>query len=464
MAARSVAALSHRRDRAWTVGGLAALALATAAPAHAASPQLGPISSPGTVKAGQDVRLVAHASDVEVCELRLGGPPATTPLDVTLHHEGDKDLIWSWHVPDDAGPATWTGDVSCWQKESDLGVPAADARQPVTIAVQGTPGNAAALADPGTLVSELRDQRTLWEKASPPLQVAASVVAIVTLPLLLLTFAFTRRHARSERSAAMFERLNSRDYLDKWSRQYSYLRVADEAQCVDHIRRYDAVATGNDPLFTGRIGDPTLSFNDIAATTNFLEEAAILFNAKALDKNLVTRGFGDHLIDAYVQLWWWIQWRRNGRPAAARPLRPQPDESSYFVEFENMVRDILRRKGETRQELETRCKRTIKVRAICLPTGQSPTPQDWKASAKLSKAVGEALSKHRLDDIIGSLDPAGGVDDAPEKTICIPSLADLLSERWLIICRDHVRLARRIDRNRKESADEAIVDALAKLG
>jgi hypothetical protein len=439
------------------------LALASASPAHAASPRLSSVDSPASaVQAGHEVRVVAHAKDVDICELRLtaaGGEP----LDSALHHTGRADIVWHWMVPDDAGTATWNGDVRCWEHESDLGSPAADGQTAVRVEVAGKAGAAPALVAPGTLVAELRHDKSFLEAAALPLQVLASIVAIITLPLLLGTFNFTRRHARSERSAEMFQRLNSRDYLDNWSRQFKYLRVADEADCIARIRLYEDVPTGNDPLFPADKNDPkALSINSIVATTNFLEEAAILFNAKALDKNLITRGFGDHLIDSYVELWWWIHWRRRGSPAAAKALRPADDESGSFIEYERMVCDMLRRKRESADSLEKRCKR-VKVGALCLPQSDAPTDAEWRQCAQLSVLIGSAVKQrgaYPVGDALG-LRRNECTRENPT-TICLPPLTEITSKDWLVTCRKYEWLAHGIDRVREQGAD--IAGALAKLG
>jgi hypothetical protein len=407
----------------------------------AGTPSLPAPIAPRIVEHGGAAHVEAEPRQLDVCQLRLRHA-GTRPVTATIRPGSASEVDWTWRVPAQARSATWDGAVRCWQELIGFGRGAPDLRQRFAVEVRGRRHGTLAIAAPGTMVTRLSDRsadtRASLEKWADWAQLVTAIAALVAIAFGLIPYLHARREAKRAESATIFDRLNSPEFVGRWSRILAFLRVADEAECVERIRRADAVPTGNHPLLPGRGGMESATLNDIVAAHNFFEETALRFNDGNLAQHLVSRGFAEIVNFACFNSWWWMHYTRRGHVAAQVPRRPR--EADELAEWEWMVRRMLRQSGTSRRDLAGA---GPPVRAICLPlTEDDAEVGDWAACGRLSRAVGDVMrgageekdedGAKRLRTVLETMEPDLGtaaLPDAPaRKTILIPPLPGLVTK------------------------------------
>jgi hypothetical protein len=303
-------------------------------------------------------------------------------------------ITWTWRVPEDARGERWDGRVACWRLASDVGREPADEAEPFVVAVDGDPDGALEIIEPDTLSVELRpddetDARPGLERAADWAQIGTLMAAVLAVLFAWVQVRVTRRHARSERTGEAFEQLRNEDFIANWSKVFAFLRVEDEAECVDRIRLEVRVRSGNDPLFP-RDGDGALVLNDIHAVHDTYEETGLRFNDGTLERHTVIRAFGDTIANLYLNSWWWVHYQRGCRDRAIAARWVRKREAVAYAEWERMVRKMLDRTPASRDDLAAGWDESA-VRAICLPPHDDATRSQWRTAGRLSAAVGRIL-------------------------------------------------------------------------
>lgn len=409
------------------------------------------ISAPATVPAGAAVRIGVDTERASACELRLSPATAATGSS-TINLGSDASIVWRWRVPEASGSGTARAEVRCWRTQSDAGVLIPDAQSTVPIKVTGRDRGPVRAVEAGTLSVALESDGVDLESLANVAQAVAAGIALLTLFVIARQLVATRAEARVARTTHLFERYNHREFMRTWSQILCVIQVEDEGECVDCIRRLEAVPTGNGALHAADLDLPPrtpaekaehalrrlqrpgekeqVALNDILAFTSFFEEAALLFNEKTLDRPLLVRSFGVAMTQAFSQCWWWMSYERRGAVVAVRAKELRDHETEDYADWERAVAAIVGqqwppRKGERPQGSDA------KVRALCLPAaeGDDASPDEWRDCGRLSRAVGDLLrhdeGRDRLEALVTrragspSLAPPARREPTP-RTLCLP--------------------------------------------
>ena len=339
-------------------------------------------------------------------------------------------------MPTDARAARWQGGVGCWSNEGDAGREGPDDEHPFEVTLEGSPTGALSLIEPDTLTAAVSDEEV---DARPWLERWADIAQILTLFVTALglwavgrQIRMARGQARSERTGQVFDRLNNAEFKALWSKALTFLRVDDEAVCVERIRLGVAVATGNDPLLRG---DNSVALNDILTAHDAYEEAALLFNERTLEQETMIRAFGERIIYSCVASWWWIHYGRAAQDQAPAARWVRKRRLSAYAEWERMVKTMMASSPVSAEEREKEWQAS-RVRVICLPLSDKPTLAQWREAAGLSKAIGDVLRRPKTNDadlerfLIAQVAPRCDLPDPftpVSRTIVVPPWPELLT-------------------------------------
>ena len=374
---------------AWALALLFALAVPEPSRAQDGEPRIDPLEAPPRLTAGRSARVEAHVERAEACQLRFKREVMST-----VDPGSAATITWTWRVPDVARDESWDGDVACWSRASDVGREGADKEDPFEVVVDGTPDGVLEIIEPDTLTVELSpddetDARPSLERWADMAQLGTVLATVLAVLFAWYQVSVTRRHTRSERTGKAFDQLRKEEFIANWSKVFAFLRVKDEAECVDRIRREVRVPSGNDPLFP-RDGDGALVLNDIHAVHDTYEETGLRFNDGTLEQQTVIRAFGDSIANLYLNSWWWVHYQRGCRDRAIAARWVRKREAVAYAEWERMVREMVDRSPASRDELAAGWDDSA-VRAICLPPQDGATLTEWRLAGRLSAAVGAVL-------------------------------------------------------------------------
>lgn len=393
----------------------------------------------------------ARPQGAAVCRLTLTPVRGTGPSTVELGSA--EAIVWRWLVPAAPGRGTARGTVRCWEDQADVGA-FPDAMRAFEIEVRGRGALRNVVARRSLSAALRADRSELLDDLANAAQTIGAVVGVITLLFIAKTLRVTRQEARAERTTQLFERYNNRDFMRAWSQVLGFLSVENEAQCVDRIRRIEAVPTGNDRLLTAALDlpaqspaeratraatrvrrtdvDEATSLNDVKAFVHFFEEAALLFNERTVEPSLMARSFGPAIVLAFSQCWWWICYSRGGSIVAARLKESRDHETETYAELERAVGVLVSWRPEL--EGDRPGGQEANVRALCLPDrlGDDATPQEWRQCERLSLAVGQVLRRSDGFTALSSLLAAlpGAVADpvrseAVGRTLCLPPWGEM---------------------------------------
>ncbi len=451
---------------------LAAFALplgAEPAAGQTTSARIKEVSAPASVRAGDTVRIAVATDDAAVCEVRLS--PAETS---TVELRSDALIVWRWRVPRTSGSGTARGEVRCWQARADTGVVVPDAQRTFRVEVAGSDRRAVRFVEPGTLSAGLESEGVDLEDLANLAQAVGALAALLTLGFIARQLAVTRSEARVARTTHLFERYNHRDFMRTWSQILCVIQVKNEADCLDCIRRLEAVPTGNGALHAPELDLPPrtpadeaahalrrlqrpgekerVALNDILAFASFFEEASLLYNERTVDRSLMVRSFGGALGQGFAQYWWWISYERRGAVVGARGKESRDHETEDYSDWERAVAAIFNGpSGLTLEELDDDRPQgsQAEVRALCLPAaqGSQASPDEWRQCQRLSCAVGDLLRHEegceRLERLIrGRIDissqPGPARCKPKARTLCLPPWSEAMPRpsRWRrAVCR-----------------------------
>lgn len=369
------------------------------------------------VPAGERVEISAHTADVKSCALRLNGPGGPM-VRSTGAFTAPATITWSWRVPEDAVRARWAGGMSCRR-----GGPAATGRPPVArpleLTVLGSPGGAPRLVD-GEGVQVVIE--TVPRRRDDPkwTEVGGFFVSLLTLlvaiPGLLYAGIQVRANyalARAERTAALAERRQVREWLDLWSRVGpGYLQAGGPVDCLTRIWAWEHAPTMTSEMKVEpeveRDRLPTLS--DVIHAVNVNEETGVLFNADKIDKGQMIRHFAYELVHTFDTAWWWIHWQRENKLMARKEGSPAPNETEELAEWERMARYVADRAPD---EVEPDGREDVWI--FCVPADFSA--EEWESHAVVSIALTRPLKQ------LGTLEEKVElVTDPPEscRVFCVP--------------------------------------------
>jgi hypothetical protein len=192
-----------------------------------------------------------------------------------------------------------------------------------------------------------------------------------------------RREARIQRSLAFLQRYAERELRERFSPVGAYLGVTTASACVDHIRAWESAPHAEEPClprtrWTG--AEPRARKNDVQHVLDFFEELGATYNQGLLDEEVVARSVAPVPVGFLGRAWWFVLWRRGGRPIG--------DGVRTYAELETMVRAILKE----RPDLRERFRPASGVSLLVIPQG-TPSPGDWERCKRLSEALSERVSE-----------------------------------------------------------------------
>lgn len=224
-----------------------------------------------------------------------------------------------------------------------------------------------------------------------------------------------REQARGERTAQLFERWRTIEFIEILSRiGPGYLRVNSVDACFARIRAWELAPHGRSKLVVEENWRwPRAKLSEVLHVVNFCEEIGVLYNTKSVAPDQLQRQLGRTLVEEFDHSWWWIHWMRSNRLTPLVAGEPRGHEDESFAEWQRMVEAIER--SASRSVAQHR-----DVWILCLP-GSKGT--DWPRHRKLSRDLTEAAQDlGRLEAAVPERAEARIVDSKRlnPRVICIP--------------------------------------------
>ncbi len=281
------------------------------------------------------------------------------------------------------------------------------------------------------------------------LTLAGAAIALLGLVYVARQLKQAREQTKSERTSALFERMQSRDFLRVTSETMAYLGVDEPTHRIRRILHYEQIRS-NEARLPGRDGrDGGPRANDVFHFFNFFEEMAALYNADKIDRELTRSMVRSATIAYFERAWWFMQHLREGRLVAAGAEPAGEHETTAYAEWERMAR-TLRGTAPPMGPDEP-------VVVLCVPPDDASGPvRDRHID------LSDSLSRPRSE--LGALEQALGVAAAdgaldgtapPPNVLCLPCWGSRAE------CVRMQRLARRIGALLQSEGLDALAARLA---
>ncbi|HEX8742602.1 MAG TPA: hypothetical protein VF712_05675 [Thermoleophilaceae bacterium] len=379
----------------------------------------------------------AHVEDLDACLLELRSPGAP-PLRSRVDEGGPADIAWSWRVPPRARGALWRGSLSCWRDRASAPGAAPNQRRALSVAVTGPASGEPAIAPAGVAPTVEPGPRESDPKWTDKGEFAVGLLGFV-LTLVGLYFVWRQVRAAKEqleagkdqleqtyeqgladRTAQLVERYQRHDFLEMWSRvRFGFLAASDVTECHERIQAYDeAPHAGSKLVVKTPVRRPAPTLSEVAYAANFHEEIGVLFNTTKVSSEQLIRHFSEPFVTAFDATWWWLQLNRGSKLPAADPKEAKGYETENYVEWQRMVRAILRARPELAPEPQTDVWVVCRPDELALPRWRHVLRRPlWRRHRRLSERLTRPLAD--IDALVDALDPAPLDRDTP-RVICVP--------------------------------------------
>jgi hypothetical protein len=242
---------------------------------------------------------------------------------------------------------------------------------------------------------EIDDRKDAIDLVVGLAQVLGALVALTTLLFLLLQVRAAkeqigllnaqteqaREEARIERSLSFQERFTGREFRTSGSLFMAFLDVDDARDAVEKIEAWQLAAHAEENALPRSPRDsaaPSPSKNDILQVLDFFEALGTAFNSKQIAQDALMKSFGSTPVQLYNEAWWFLCWRRRGRPT---------DETELYREFDRLVRRIRHEDPDL-----ARYRPNAGVRLLAYPHGDDRW--DWDVCAEFSDLMSRRLVEH----------------------------------------------------------------------